>query len=149
MAHGTAKLVGTGGASTLEMAGGESATLLKAGTINPGVIIPRYFDFQIQVGTAPRSFWVHDPKGSPALQFDFGNKCPNGGTVEADHDARFRTPRVSEGKETANMLLPGGSWAWRLKCAGGGVASSGQVIVVRDAGRRPLPPKQNKNSIDA
>jgi hypothetical protein len=147
--HGTAKLVGTNG-PTLEMAGGESATLLKAGMINPGVVIPKFFDFQVQVGTAPRSFWVHDPKGSTALQFEFGGKCGgNGGTIEADHDARFRTPRVSEGKSTANMLLTSGSWAWRLRCGGGGVASSGQVIVTRDSGRRPLPPKQNKNTIDA
>jgi hypothetical protein len=147
MAHGTAKLVGTGGTSTLEMAGGESATLLKAGTINPGVIIPKYFDFQVKIGEAPRSFAVHDPKGSTALQFAFNGKCPGGGTIEADHDARFRTPRVSEGKETANMLLGVGSWAWRLKC--GNVAATGQVSVLHDNGRRPLPAKQNKNTVDA
>jgi hypothetical protein len=149
MVHGGAKLVGTNGSSSLEMAGGESATLFKAGTINPGVVIPRYFDFKIVVGDAPRSFVVHDPKGSTALQFAFNSKCPSGGTVEMDHDARFRTPRVSEGKETANMLMPSGSWAWRLRCAGGGVAASGQIAVVTDAGRRPLPPKPSKNSIDA
>jgi len=149
MVHGGAKLVGTNGSSTLEMAGGESATLLKAGTINPGVVIPRYFDFKIVVGDAPRSFVVHDPKGSTALQFAFNSKCPSGGTVEMDHDARFRTPRVSEGKDSANMLLSSGAWAWRLRCAGGGVAASGQIVVVTDAGRRPLPPKPSKNSIDA
>ncbi|MEP6863439.1 MAG: hypothetical protein ABJE66_22630 [Deltaproteobacteria bacterium] len=149
MVHGGAKLVGTNGSSTLEMAGGESATLLKAGTINPGVVIPRYFDFKIVVGDAPKSFVVHDPKGSTALQFAFNSKCPSGGTVEMDHDARFRTPRVSEGKESANMLLQSGSWVWRLRCAGGAVAASGQIAVVTDAGRRPLPPKPSKNSIDA
>ncbi|HET9991709.1 MAG TPA: hypothetical protein VFQ65_24440, partial [Kofleriaceae bacterium] len=124
-------------------------TLLKAGTINPGVVIPRFFDFKIVVGDAPRSFVVHDPKGSTALQFAFNSKCPSGGTVEMDHDARFRTPRVSEGKESANMLLSSGSWAWRLRCGGGGVAASGQIAVVTDSGRRPLPPKPSKNSIDA
>jgi hypothetical protein len=148
MVHGGAKLVGSNGNSMLEMAGGESATLLKAGTINPGVVIPRFFDFQIKVGEAPKSFTVHDPKGSTALQFDFNGKCTSGGTVELDHSSAFRTPRVSEGKETANMLVPQGSWAWRLRCAGG-VAASGQIAVVPDSGRRPLPPKPNKNSIDA
>jgi hypothetical protein len=147
MVHGGAKLVGNNG-STLEMAGGESATMLKPGTINPGVVIPRFFDFQIKVGDAPKSFVVHDPKGSTALQFDFNGKCTSGGTVELDHSAAFHTPRVSEGKETANMLVPQGSWAWRLRCAGG-VAASGQLSVVADSGRRPLPPKPNKNSIDA
>jgi len=145
MVHGTAKLVTP--TTSLDIAGGESATVLKAGTINPGVVIPKYFDFQVKIGDAPKSFWVHDPKGSTALQFDFNGKCGGGGTIEADHDARFKTPRVSEGKETANMLLTSGSWAWRLKC--GAVAATGQVIVVRDAGRRPLPPKPTKNSIDA
>jgi hypothetical protein len=148
MAHGTAKLVGGNGSSTLEMAGGESATMLKAGTINPGVVIPRYFDFKVAVGDAPRAFLIHDPKGSTALRFAFNGKCPTGGTVEIDHDGRFRTPRVSEGKEAANMLVPAGSWAWRLRC-GGATAASGQVAVVADAGRRPLPPKASKNPIDA
>src|SRR6185369_12587625 len=139
MAHGSGKLVG---ASALEMSGGESATLLKAGTINPGVVIPRYFDFKVVVGDTPKSFVIHDPKGATAVQFAFNGKCPGGGTVELDHDGRFRTPRVSEGKETANMLVPGGSWAWRLRC--GGVPATGQIAVVQDAGRRPLPPKPSK-----
>ncbi len=149
MAHGAAKLVGAHGSSTLEVTGGESATVLKAGTINPGVVIPRFFDFRIAVGEAPRSFWVHDPEGATALQFAFPGKCPRGGTVELDHSTRFRTPRVSEGKDTANMLVPAGSWAWRLRCAGAGEAASGHVVVVADSGRRPLPPKPSKNAIDA
>jgi hypothetical protein len=149
MMHGASKLVGANGSSTLEMNGGESATMLKVGTINPGVVIPRFFDFQIKVGDAPRNFSVHDPKGATALQFDFNGKCPSGGTVEIDHNGAFHTPRVSEGKETANMLVPGGTWQWRLRCAGAAIASSGQVTVVADSGRRPLPPKPNKNSIDA
>ncbi|MEO6774355.1 MAG: hypothetical protein ABI467_15270 [Kofleriaceae bacterium] len=149
MVHGGAKLVSSSGGSSLEMAGGESATLLKTGTINPGVVIPRFFDFKIIAGEAPRSFVIHDPKGSTALQFAFNSKCASGGTVEIDRDARFRTPRVSEGKDAANMMMPPGSWAWRLRCAGGGVAASGRIAVVTDSGRRPLPPKPSKNSIDA
>ncbi len=147
MAHGTAKLVA--GAATLDLAGGESATLLKAGQINPGVVFPRYFDLRVDLETAPRSFSVHDPKGSTAIQFAFGNKCPTGGTIEIDRDGRFRTPRVSEGKEAANMLLTSGAWAYRLKCASGAIGASGQILVVRDSGRRPLPPKPGKNPIDA
>jgi hypothetical protein len=149
MAHGTAKLVGHEEGATLELSGGESATMLKAGEINPGVVIPRYFDFRVELDSAPRSFWIHDPKGATAVQFAFGSKCGSGGTIEMDHDGRFRTPRVSEGKEAANMLVPAGSWAYRLKCANGNVGAAGQVLVVRDSGRRPLPPKPAKNPIDA
>jgi hypothetical protein len=149
MAHGTAKLVGRSDGATLELAGGESATVLKAGEINPGVVIPRYFDLRVDVETAPRSFWIHDPKGASAVQFGFGNKCPTGGTIEMDRDGRFRTPRVSEGKEAANMLVPNGTWAYRLKCANGSIGGSGQILVIRDNGRRPLPPKPGKNPIDA
>jgi hypothetical protein len=148
MVHGSSKLVGTNG-STVEMNGGESATMLKAGTINPGVVIPRFFDFQVKVGESPRVFSVHDPKGSTALQFAFNSKCPGGGTIEIDRNGAFRTPRVSEGKETANMLVPQGQWQWRLRCTNAGVASGGTITVVADSGRRPLPPKPNKNSIDA
>jgi hypothetical protein len=150
MMHGTAKVVGAGqGAGSLEMAGGETATLLKAGTINPGVVIPRYFDIRIDVADAPKLFWLHDPKGATALEFAFGGACPAGGTIEMDRDARFRTPRVSEGKDAANMLVPSGPWSYRLKCANGSIAASGSVIVLHDNGRRPLPPKPAKNPIDA
>ncbi len=149
MVHGTSKLVSTNGSATLEMSSGESATLLKAGAINPGVVIPHFFDFKINVAEAPRSFAVHDPHGSTALQFAFQDKCPSGGTVELDHSSGFRTPRVSEGKESANMLVPQGSWAWRLRCSGGAVAAQGQVSVVADSGRRALPQKLSTNNIDA
>ncbi len=149
MVHGSSKLVSSNGTATFDMNGGESATLLKAGTINPGVVIPHFFDFKINVADAPKSFSVHDPHGSTAIQFAFQDKCPSGGTVELDHSSAFKTPRVSEGKESANMLVPQGSWAWRLRCTGGSVASEGQVSVVADSGRRPLPQKLSTNNIDA
>ena len=153
MVHGAGKLVGAGpNGATLEVAGGESATLLKPGTINPGVVIPKYFDFKVNAGETP-NFTIHDPKGSTALQFNFNGKCPSGGVVEMDHDARFRTPRVSEGKDNANMLAQSGGWAYRLRCNGGNgpgaAVASGRIVVVRDNGRRPLPPKAGKNPIDA
>jgi len=149
MVHGTSKLVSSHGTATFDMTGGESATLLKAGTINPGVVIPHFFDFKINVADAPKSFSVHDPHGSTAIQFAFQDKCPSGGTVELDHSSAFKTPRVSEGKESANMLVPQGSWAWRLRCSGGSVAAQGQISVVADSGRRPLPQKLSTNTIDA
>lgn len=149
MVHGASTLVSANGTATFDLTGGESATLLKGGAINPGIVIPHFFDFKINVADAPKSFSVHDPHGSTAIQFAFQDKCPSGGTVELDHSSAFRTPRVSEGKESANMLVPQGSWAWRLVCSGGSVASHGQVSVVADSGRRPLPQKLSTNKIDA
>jgi len=149
MVHGSSKLISSNGTATFDMNGGESATLLRVGTINPGVVIPHFFDFKIGVADAPKSFSVHDPHGSTAIQFAFEDKCPSGGTVELDRSSAFKTPRVSEGKERANMLVPQGSWAWRLRCSGGSVASQGQISVVADSGRRPLPQKLSTNTIDA
>ena len=151
--HGTAKLTGTGGAA-LDLARGESATMLKAGTINPGdVVIPKYFDFKVTVGADAPSFTIHDPTGSTALQFAFNGKCPGAGVIEVDKDSRFRTPRVSAGQEAANILMRTGGWAWRLRCESGGApgkqVGSGFISVVRDSGTRPLPKEPPRFPIDA
>ncbi|MDB4959628.1 MAG: hypothetical protein JWO36_7197, partial [Myxococcales bacterium] len=146
-----AKITGSQGA-TIDLARGETATLKKGGVITPDSVIPNYFDMAVLVGDTP-SFTIHDPKGSTAVQFNFNGKCPNGGIVEMDHDPKFRTAKVSAGKETANMLVPGGSWSYRLRCTQGGnegaAVASGRIAVIRDDGRRPLPPKPGKNPIDA
>lgn len=51
------------------------------------------------------------------------------------------------------MLVPAGSWSYRVRCTQGGnegaAVASGRIGVVRDDGRRPLPPKPGKNPIDA
>ena len=59
---------------------------------------------------------IHDPKGVTAVQFLFGGKCSEGGFIEMDHDPRFRTAKVSGGKDTANLSVAAGSWAYRLRC---------------------------------
>jgi hypothetical protein len=98
-------------------------------------------------------FTIHDPKGATAVKFDFGGKCPGGGVIELDRDARFRTPKVSSGKDGANLMITGGGWAYRLRCTVGGAegsaVASGRIEELRDSGRRPLPPKPAKNTIDA
>lgn len=145
MVHGSAKLVTA--STAFEMAAGETASIARAGVIYPGIAVPKYFDFQIAVGDTARTLWIHDGKGITAVQFAFFGICSSGGTIEADRDSRFRTPRISEGQDTANMLLPAGSWAWRLRCDE--KTAAGQVFVVKDNGRRPLPPKPSTNTIDA
>ncbi len=149
MMRGNAKLVGAGGGE-LELNRGESATLAKAGTIRVVEAIPTYFDFAVAVG---ETLTIHDPKGMTAVQFAFGGKCPEGGFIEMDRDARFRTAKVSSGKDAANLSVAGGSWAYRLRCstASGDSAAvaSGRIAVTRDAGNRALPRLPATNDIDA
>ncbi len=144
---GTAKLTGAGGAE-LAMKTGESASLEKAGAIHQTAKIPDYHDLRVIVGETP-TFTVHDPKGMTAMQFAFNGKCPAGGTIEMDNDPRFRTARISAGKQAANILAEPGAWSYRLVCAGGGAVASGRFIVRRDAGTRRLPKDPPVNPIDA
>jgi len=147
--RGTVTLTGANGGE-LAMSRGESARLAKAGTIRVIDAIPTYFDFRVAAG---ETLTIHDPKGVTAVQFAFGGKCADGGFIELDRDARYRTARISSGKDSANMRIERGSWAYRLRCStrGGDTAAvaSGRIVVVRDAGRRPLPKQEAENTIDA
>lgn len=149
IARGRARLTGTGDAQ-LDMNRGESATLLKSGIIRPEVKIPTYFDFRI---TAGETFTIHDPRPPTAVQFLFGGKCSDGGIIELDNDTRFRTAKVSGGRESANLLIGAGSWAYRLRCTAGSsegnAVASGRIVVKSDDGRRRLPKIPPSNTIDA
>ncbi len=147
--RGAAKLSGSGGGE-LAMNRGESATLAKNGTIRVIEAIPSYYDFKVSVG---ETVTIHDPKGATAVQFAFGGKCTEGGFIEMDHDPRFRTAKVSGGKDSANLSVGAGSWAYRLRCttATGDSAAvgSGRIAVQRDSGSRALPKQPATNDIDA
>jgi hypothetical protein len=143
------KLTGAAGAE-LAMSRGESALLTRSGAIRVVEAIPGYFDFRVVAGEA---FTIHDPKPPSSVQFQFDGKCPDGGIIEVDRDARFRTAKISGGHDFANVLIGGGSWAYRLRCTTngdeGGAVASGRVTTMRDDGRRPLPKNQGVNDIDA
>ena len=145
---GSAKLIGMAG-TELDMKTGESASLAKIGAIRQTAKIPDYYDMRVNIGDGTPTFTIHDPKGSTALQFAFNGKCGNGGTIEMDRDARFRTARITAGKEAANILAEAGAWSYRLVCTGGGAVASGRIIVRKDAGTRPLPKDPPVNPIDA
>lgn len=136
--RGAAKLTGANGGE-LAMNRGETANLAKNGTIRVVEAIPTYFDFRVAVG---ETLTIHDPKGSTAVQFSFNGKCGGGGFIEMDKDPRYRTAKVSGGKDSANMMVGGGSWAYRLRCssASGDTAAvaSGRIVVRRDSGTRRL-----------
>jgi hypothetical protein len=147
--RGGSKLTGEPGAE-LAMNRGETALLTRSGAIRVIEAIPGYFDFRVAAG---ESLTIHDPKPPTAVQFQFDGKCPDGGIIELDRDARFRTAKVSAGKEFANAMITAGAWGYRLRCTTrdteGGAVASGRISVVRDDGRRPLPKAQGVNDIDA
>lgn len=143
--EGTASLTGASGAD-LAMKTGESASVAKTGAIQQTAKIPDYYDLRVNVGD-DKSFTVHDPKGSTALQFNFNGKC-TGGTIELDDSPKFNSARISSGKESANILADVGSWYYRLVCGSGATGGSGHITVRRDAGTRPLPKDPPLNFVD-
>jgi hypothetical protein len=125
--------------------------LTRGGAIHVVEAIPSYFDLRIAVG---ESFTIHDPRPPTSVQFGFDAKCGDGGgLIEVDRDPRFRTARLSAGKDVANLLLAPGTWSYRLRCTSNGnegaAVASGRIAVVRDDGRRPLPRTQSTNDIAA
>jgi hypothetical protein len=147
--RGGAKLTGAPG-TELAMSRGESAALARAGTIRVIEAIPKTFDFRVAVG---ETMTIHDPKPPTSVRFDFDAKCAEGGIVELDRDARYRTAKVSGGSDGANLRLEGGTWAYRLRCSAGAgegsAVATGRITVVRDGGTRALPPPQRPIDIDA
>jgi hypothetical protein len=149
MLRGASTLTGESGAS-LSMNRGESASFTRTGKIRVIEAIPKYFDLRVRAG---ESLTIHDPRPPTSVQFQFDGKCPDGGIIEVDRDARFRTAKVSSGRAFANVMIGQGAWAYRLRCTANGeegnAVVSGRVAVLRDDGRRPLPKKQGVNDIDA
>lgn len=146
--EGGVRLQGSAPGAELDLRTGEAASMAKAGNIQQKAKIPDYYDMQVVVGQDP-ALTIHDPRGSTALQFSYEGKCGNGtGTIEMDTDPRFRTARITGGKNQANILAEGGAYSYRLTCGGGAVAS-GRIIVKRDSGQRPLPKDPPVNPIDA
>lgn len=146
--EGGVKLLGTAPGAELELKTGEAASMAKAGNIQQKAKIPDYYDLKVVVGQEP-TFTIHDPRGSTALQFAFAGKCGAGGTIEMDTDPRFRTARITGGKDAANILADAGAYSYRLTCGAGGAVASGRIVVRRDSGTRPLPKDAPVNPIDA
>lgn len=148
MLRGGSRLTGGPGAQ-LAMNRGETALLSRAGAIRVIDAIPGYFDFRVVAGEA---FTIHDPRPPTAVQFQFGDKCPDhAGVIELDRDPRFRTAKVSGGSDFANVRIVGGGWVYRLRCTRNGTegpaVASGRINTSTDDGHRPLP-KQGVNEID-
>lgn len=145
---GAAALLGR--ESKLEMRRGESALLARTGALRVLVVVPEVHDVAI---TAGASATIHDARGAAAVQFRFAEKCPNGGVVELDRSSSFKSPAVSAGEGAANLMVAAGTYAYRLRCDEGNrdgrAVASGRLSVVRDSGRRPLPPAPPPFQLDA
>ncbi|MEZ4366071.1 MAG: hypothetical protein R2939_07260 [Kofleriaceae bacterium] len=145
--RGSATLVGRAGRMTLQR--GETATVSRDGSVDLLYEIPRYFDLQVRAG---ESFTVHDPKASTAIQFDLSIACPGGGVVELARGGDWGSARQSGGATTANLMVPGGTWSYRVRCSEGSgegkAVATGRITVRRDDGRRPLPAKPPTNLVD-
>lgn len=124
--------------SRLELGRGESALLTRAGALRVLVAVPEIADVSLAAGD---SATLHDAKGAAAVQFRFGDKCPAGGFIELDQSSSFKSPSVSSGSGSANLLVGTGSYSYRLRCDDneGRPVASGRLSVVRDGGKRALP----------
>jgi hypothetical protein len=148
---GDAKLTGKRpGTPPLELAAGASGLLRAKGNAERGdTVVPAYFDHELDAAALP-AVTIHDPAGATALRFTFADKCPGTGAVEVDTDSSFRMPRITAGKDAANLLLRAGSWSYRVRCGGVGTpVASGRIIIIRDRGTRPLPDDPLRFPIDA
>ena len=85
----------------LEMSRGETASLAKAGTIRASRR-SRATSTSSVAGRRDRS--RPRSEGADRAAVRVRRQVPDGGIIEMDHDARFRTAKVSGGKDSANML---------------------------------------------
>ncbi|MEZ4360931.1 MAG: hypothetical protein R3B48_12180 [Kofleriaceae bacterium] len=125
----------------LELRRGESAALSRGGGIRVLVAVPTRADLALEVGD---SATIHDVRGATAVEFRFAEACPAGGVVELASSPSFRAPQISGGATSANLLVSGSGKYYRVRCedrgADGRPVASGRISVIRDSGRRPLPP---------
>lgn len=143
--RGAIELVGKAGKMTLQR--GETVTINRDGTIDLVYDVPDYYDLKVDAGDA---FTVHDPKGATAVRIDWGTACGGDGDIEIARGGDFAGARRSGGSTAANVMVPTGSWRYRVRCdATDKIAASGSITVRRDDGRRLLPSRPSTNVVDA
>jgi len=114
---------------------GELATLSANGAILVLPPPPKHSVLAISAGESPV---IHDLGAPTAIRVALGDDCPSA-LVEVARDRRFQRPVArSSGTGSANVLVPAGSYHYRVRCDGGRLRT-GTLRVVRDSGRAPLP----------
>ncbi|HUS30259.1 MAG TPA: hypothetical protein VMZ53_17245, partial [Kofleriaceae bacterium] len=138
------------GATTIEttkgtetVAEGESITITAKGEVERAAPPPKRTVAVIAAGESPV---IHDGAAPTPIRVTF-ETCKGPGTVEVAKDRSFkRVIARSSGEGAANVLVPLGSFSYRVKCAGKG--ASGTIRVAKDSGRTPLPKAAAKTSVE-
>jgi hypothetical protein len=130
---------------TQALAAGQSALLSASGEITLVAPPPARTVVTITAGESPT---LHDQRAPTPVRVAFDEVCPAGGTVEVAKDRAFKKVIArSGGVGAANVLVPAGSFSYRVRCAGARGAS-GTVRVAKDSGRTPLPKAAARTSVE-
>jgi hypothetical protein len=98
--------------------------------------------------TAGESPVIHDPKAPAAVRVMFADVCPTTGVVEIAKDRAFKKPLArSGGSGGANVLIPAGTFHYRVRCVDG-AGATGTVRVDRESGRSPLPTTAARTTVE-
>jgi len=130
---------------TQSLAAGQSALLAKTGEVT---LVPAPPARSVVTITAGESPTLHDPRAPTPVRVAFDQACPSGGTVEVAKDRAFKKIIArSGGSGAANVLVPVGSFSYRVRCVGGRGAT-GTLRVAKDSGRTPLPKAAARTTVD-
>jgi len=141
--RGTVEIETARGTETL--APGETATVTAKGAIERLPPPPKQTVATIEAGESPM---LHDARAPTALRVRFGAACTGAGIVEVAKDRAFkRIVARSGGSDGANVLVPAGTFSYRVRCPHG-KGASGTVRVAKDAGTRPLPKAAARTFVD-
>ena len=125
------------------LAAGETAVLEPNGTIDVMEKAPAHARVAIAAGESPT---LHDPKAPTPVRIGFG--C-GAATVELAKDRSFKKVlSKSRGTGSANVLVPAGSFVYRVRCETG-KSPGGAIRVARDSGRAPLPKAAARTTVEA
>lgn len=141
--RGTVQLETANGSE--ELAAGETVTVTAKGAIERLPPPPKQTLATIEAGESPT---IHDPRAPAPVRVRFGAACNGTGTVEVAKDRAFkRIVARSGGSDGANVLVPAGTYSYRVRCPQG-KGASGSIRVAKDAGTRPLPKSAARTFVD-
>ena len=130
--------------------GGEEAKLSATGEVDVGGRGPGYADLVL---TAGDSIAIHDPSPPTAIGIRFGDRCKQGGVVQLMRGTSGVAASSRSETGVANILIPVGMHAYRLRCLGPEgleekAATSGRVSVRRNSGTSQLPTSAPRTQVE-
>jgi hypothetical protein len=127
------------------LAAGQSATLTSSGDIK---VLPPAPARTVATVTAGESATIHDAKAPTPLRIAFDAACPSAGVVEVAKDRAFKKVVArSGGDKVANVLVPAGTYSYRVRCPGG-TGAAGTLRVAKESGRVPLPKSAARTTVE-